>query len=526
MDNWDNPQVHLIYQGLILLTEGISEALPLIDSITKDTAVCILAEGGERRYRIAEKKHVFFEDERVNLDSDLGGLLIGRQQGDKFKLKEDYINSKPIEVRWIKHVYIDAFHRSLEQFNERFPRAHGLQRFTFDPNAIDPMEDMRTIIKVRAEADQRVLDEYRLKSIPLSFIAALIGKDPLDAWNGLRTVDMEFHVCRGLISEREEALQTIHNHNKKGCVLDAITLSMVHRLGVEKAVAAVCGPIHTPQSVVDLFASRSMEAKQNVARKRGFLGWREEHLFFEEYTEENMKYVAEEMEKESSWVKSVVRIATAMPKDDYLKEAKIIIEMVGHSICDPAVVADGNDLLLLSEDMGFRAWSEATFGIPTTWLQTVLVCAQSEGYLALEEYCEAINLLALSGHTYISLDPSCLMNQARKDDFSVTKELSCLLGRVGGASADLNRNSGVLSSFIDMLWQECFDNFKVKRIVSEAYNTFAKGRQEDNRQIVSLILKRIRVNRKIIVEHSLSWLIGHSIGMPDFNELLQIKNAN
>lgn len=212
-----------------------------------------------------------------------------------------------------------------------------------------------------------------------------------------------------------------------------------------------------------------------------------------------------------------------MPKRDFQKEVKIIIDKVGRVACDPAIVAEGNDLLLLSEDLGFRTWSKEAFDIPITWLQPVLMAAREEGYFEQKEYCEAINLLVLSGHTYVSLDPSCLMHQARKNDYILTNELTCLLKMVGGPSADLNTNTGVLANFIDMLWQECLNDFKVKRIVSESFNTFVSGRQEDQRHIIGLILNQVRIKRYLMSDHALNWLIGHSIGMPYFNELLQIK---
>ncbi len=260
MNNWDNPQVHLAYQGLIFLNKGIEKAIHSNNAIAENTVVCLLIEDGERRFRIEKQKYRFFEDERLSLESDLGILLIGKRQGEKFKLQE-HISSRPVEVKWIKSIYLDAFHRSLEEFNVRFPRANGLLKFSFDPGAPDPMENIRVTIKACIETDRRTLEEYRLKGLPLSFVAGLIGKDSLDVWNGLPGVNVEFQVCRGILPERQEALQIIRKHGKKGCVLDAITLSIVHRLGVEKAVSAVCGPIFIPQSVIDLLVFRSMVAR-------------------------------------------------------------------------------------------------------------------------------------------------------------------------------------------------------------------------------------------------------------------------
>ena len=522
MDNWNIPQAHLSYQGLIFLNENIGAAMSSTNMVGENTAVCLLVEGSERRYRIEKDQHAFFEDERLDPQNELAALLIGKGPGDKFNLQER-IGSKPVEVRWIKPVYLDAFHRSIEQFNERFPRADGLLRFTFDADAPDPLEDIRAITKARAEADQRILEHYQSASIPLSFAAALVGKDALDAWSGLPTVGVQFQVCRGTLPEREEALRTINQYGRKGCVLDAITLSVVRRLRVEKAVSAVCGPIHTPQSVIDLLASRDLESRQNIGKKQGYIGWRENRLVMEEFSAEFMKNVAEERAKELSWARSAVAIAPAMPKKDFSQETRTILDMVGHVACDPAVAADGNGLLLLSEDMGFRMWSAATFQIPTTWLQPVLILARDEGDLNTEEYCEAVNMLALSGHTYISLDHNCVMHQARKDNFALNNELSRLLGVVGGPMADLTTNSRVLSAFIDALWQACPDELCVKRIVSEGFLAITKGRQEDQREIISLILSQLRTREILMKEHALAWLIGHSIGLPYLDELLQMQ---
>ena len=525
MNNWEIPEVHLAYQGLILLNENIGAVMPSSDVVAENTVVCLRADDGERRYRIEKEVYGAFGDERIAPESDLATALLSKQPGDKIKLQE-HIASKLVELIWIKPVYIDAFHCSLEQFNERFPRANGLQKIKFDINAPDPLEDVRAVTKARAEADQRILAEYQSKNIPLSFAAALIGKDPLDAWSALPSVDIQFQVCRGTHPEREEARQTILNNNRKGCVVDAITLSVVRRLGVEKAVSEVCGPIHTTQAVMDLLLSRALEAKRNIGKKQGFMAWREDRLVFQEYTEDILKNVSDECEKEIAWAQSVVKIASTMPKKDLSPEVRKAIDVVGNIVCDPAIAADGNELLLLSEDMGFRIWSAATFEISTTWLQPVLIAARDQGFLTVDEYCKAINMLALGGHTYISLDPNCLIQQARKDNYEMTKDLAALIRTVGGPSADLRTNTGVLSNFMDMVLQECFIDIKVRRIASEAFYSITRARQEDQRQLILVMLNQIRTNKSIMTENTLGWLIGHSMGMPYFNELLQMEKDN
>jgi len=521
MDHWDYPKAHLAYQGLIFMNDHLCEAMPSPSFVAENTVVCILSQGQERRYRIEGEQHTFFKDEQLDLKSDLAMLLLGKQQGDNVLLREG-IGPIEVEIRWIKSIYLDAFHRSLEQFNERFPTTNGLHRFTYNPNSPDPLEDMRTILKACAEASQHMLTEYQTKGLPLSFAAALLGRDPLDAWNTLPTVGIKFQVCRGTLPERNAALQSIKEHGRKGCILDAITLHIIYCLNVEKAVIEVCGPIHTTETVINLLGSRALEAQQNIGKQRGFIAWQNDQLIFQELLDETLKQVANERAGEFSWARRVGFIAPAIPKKDFSQEVRSIIDKVGHVACDPAVAANGNDLLLLSEDMGFRIWSAATFKVPTTWLQPVLIIARDEGHLTADEYGTAINMLALNGHTYISLDSNCLMYQARKDDFSLTNDLSRLIEAVGGPSADLMANTGVLSAFIDLIIKECPDELKVKRIVSETFQSIIKGRPEDQRLLIVLIVQQIKTAKNFVDRHALNWLIGHSIGMPYFSDLLRM----
>ena len=520
LDNWNVAQAHLTYQGLIFMTDNVSAAMPEATAVAEGTVVCLEIDGQERRYRIENEHYPVFGDERLDYDNDLAKVLIGKRVGDTFNLQEG-LGSQAVKVCWIKHIYLDAFHCSLEQFNERFLRADGLIRLKVDSDAADPFADIRAITKARAEVGQRILDEYRTKNLPLAFAAALLGKDPLDAWSGLPSDGIKFHLCRGTLLEREEAVQVIKQHGRKGCVVDAITLSIIRRLGLENAVISVCGALHTTQSVIDLLAFRAFEAAEGVGKKQGHIGWRNERLWVEEFSEEVLKNAAEERAKEISWARRNLAIVPAMPKDDFSQSTRTLAGRLGQKILDPATAADGNGLLLLSEDMGFRIWAADTFKVFATWLQPVLMVARAEGNLNAEQYSEAVNTFALSGHIFISLDHNCLLYQARKNNFEITDQMARLLSTAGGPMAELSTNSRVLSTFIDTLWQECPDALKVKRLASECFVAMTNSREEDQRQIVGLIVHQLRKNKALMYGHALAWLIGHSIGLPCLDELLR-----
>ena len=116
------------------------------------------------------------------------------------------------------------------------------------------------------------------------------------------------------------------------------------------------------------------------------------------------------------------------------------------------------------------------------------------------------------------------MHQAEKNQFDLTSELSQLLARVGGPTADLYANSTVICSFLDQLWNQCPDKSKILRIASDAFSAFTKGRSEDQRLLIQILLKKIRNENELLSEHALGWLIGHSIGMPYFDDLVELQN--
>lgn len=519
MDHWDRPQVHLAYQSLIFLSENIRLDLPISEIVSENVVVCVLSEGSERRHRIERKRHAFFEEERLAPGSELAGHLLGKRPGDTFD-----IGAKTVEVRWIKSVFLDAFHRSLGEFNQRFPNTGGLQQLSVDTNAQDPFVEIRSIVKAQAEAHQRMLKEYESKSLPLSFAAAFIGKDPIDAWGALPSMGMPFQVCRGTYEERMEALRLIMHNKIKGCVVDEITLALIRRIGVEQAVIDVCGKIHTSQSVVDSFYIRATEVGLDIGKTRGILAWREGQLVYDELPEGTLQKIADDRNEEYSWVKRVAAVIPAIPKHDFSQETRKVFNFIGHTaITDPAVAAEGNDLLLLSDDMGYRYWAKATFGVPAVWLQPVLITACKIGALTEDEYSEAINMLTLGGHTYSSLDATCLMRQARKDGFVLTRELSLLIEVLGGPSADLRANSAVMSAFIDGIMGASIDRLSATKIIGAVFSSIIKGRTEDQRKLVLLILDQIHVNKNVVTEYAFDWVLGHSIGMPYFPEILELS---
>lgn len=530
LNNWNEPDAHLAYQSLILSVDAVASAISRPEVVEIDTVVGVSGEGTSRRHRIESNHYRYFEDERQDPTGHLARLLLGHAPGESFPV-DDRPDAPVIRVDWVKSIYLDAFHRSMDEFNERFPQADGLLKVKFDPEADDPLEHVRSVTQARAERDQALLLKYKAQELPLSFVAGLLGRDVLEAWHGLRSVNVPFYICRGTSDERERALEDIRRHGGRGCVVDAVTLSTIRRLDIADAVRSVCGPLHTTQSVLDLFAHRAVLKRSEVGKSSGFLAWQDGRLVFQEYTVEMLEEVARECEEESAWAIRETTPISAMPGKEIREEILNLLDIVGHSTFDPAFAAQGSGLLLLSDDYQFRVWAADEFAVPATWLQPVLMLARERGTIANPRYFDSINTLALSGHSYISLEAGALLKNASDGKFELTNDLARLLDQLGGPTADLSSNTSVMAEFVTRLTEASGSSLGTMRIVSDALRAMTISRPRDQRVIAALILRKfqgmarswmpkIRA-RSWVPEHIVGWLIGHSIGEAYLAQLIE-----
>ncbi len=520
LNNWQEVTAHLTYNGLFLGSPRISDLVLAADEVRENCVVTLEADGGlKRRYRIERQTYDVFGEELLPPNHELAKLLLGKKVGETVTPHE-HLGARPLRIISIKSKYLDVLHKSLDEFNERFPKSTELLKFTFDAAAADPLVEMREMTKARAEASLKLLEQYKSQSLPLAFIGSILGLDPLEALAGLSTAGFEFRVCRGSAPERATALRMTLSNRPLGCVVDAITLSIIRRLKIDAAILAICGPIHTTQSVIDLLAFRLAEAKHWYGKEQGCLVWKDGALAFENYSADYWDLIIADRQAELDWARQNVAAIAAMPSTDLSAEHRELADHFRHNVTDPAIAAQGSQLLLLSDDMGFRTWAAQALNVQSIWTQPALMIARDKGLLSFDDYSDAINTAALSGHVYISMDSFSLLHQAKKDGLHLTPTLSRLLRAVGGPHADLNTNVNVLAQFIDLCWSEDPEPIQVLGIASETFSALCGGRTEDQRVIVDLIVKRLGRQPVLMAEHALNWLIGHSIGLPYFQELV------
>lgn len=380
---------------------------------------------------------------------------------------------------------------------------------------------MERITKAANDRDQAVLDNYAKNSLPFSFVAKALGKDPIDGWAGLPGVGIQPRVCIGSLEERNAAISAINSREANGCVLDPITAALASDFHLWKTISEICGRIHVTQSTLEVFAKREIEAKNNIDRQTGMRSWQNGHLSFIEITPEQNRSLYEEKSRQRDDIIAHCKIVSAVPKTDLVGQNLEISEMLGSAAMDSILAADGGDLLFLSEDQGLRQWGGMALEVGVSWLQPVMLLAKDRGLISIADYTKFIVDCLNRGFTYISMDPHTLFTQAKADGYDELSTVKKMLGVVGGKNADLENNLGVAATFIDLVFQDTKSIHMRNRYASLVLDTFTATRVNEKLDVVNVLIRKVSLRRYSLVDHSTWWLVGRQIGTPQFSQLLE-----
>ena len=520
--NWDDPAIHLAYQGLILMYDDLEDAIPKSTTIQENYVFETRSKDGVRRARIEATAAHNFEAERHSPSSEFAKACLGKAVGEKFTISTQF-ESMEFEVLWAKPRALDLLHKSMEEFNKRFPMNSGMQRMTFDFEAENPLEDMGRVTKAAHDRDQSVLDKYAANALPFCFVAKALGKDVIDGWAGLPGVGIQPRVCIGSRDERDNAVREIQARAKNGCVLDPITAALMSDFHLWGTISQVCGQVHVTQSTLEVFAKREIEAKNNIDRQTGMTSWQDGRLIFIEISPEQNKAAYEEKKRQREDVLARCKIATAVPQTDLSGQNLKIAEMLGTAARDSVLAAEGNELLLLSEDQGLRQWAVGALGIGTSWLPPVLLLAKDRGLISIEDYTRFIVECLNRDFTYVSMDSQTLITQARTEGFNGRGTVKRMLEVVGGKNADLETNLGVAAVFLDLVFHETKQEHLRDRYASMVLEAFCAPRQDKAIEVIKALSAQVSLRVFNLIEHAFWWLVGRTVGTPNFHQ--QVEEA-
>jgi tetratricopeptide (TPR) repeat protein len=447
LENRRNPKVQLAYVGLLLRPTSSDKIDLEKTEVGLNTAFTIRNNANEKETFIIEADEALrLIDETIAPTHPFALIANTLKVGDKFKSP----NGEEWTILSIKHKYLHLLHERMERFERQFPENGGLQRFTIKEEGEGSLEPILKKIKEKHDRNESIFDKYEDTPLPLEVFAEWLGADVIEAWYGLAQVGRKFKVCHGNTPEREAAVKAINENNKRGCVVDALTLHIIRLFGIEEIIVEICGEIAVTESTKNIFRYRIEQVQAHEEHPFMTMYWRDGHFYRDEITPEQIKQTLSQNQEELDWIDQRIEVLAAESDQIVPEEVGRIRDALSYDFLDPILAAQGSNRLLLCEDQSYRKFGVTNFNLKGTWLQPVLMLALEKEAISKEKYVEVICNLVRAGHTFTSIDSTILQYAMEKGENEFKVAASALFGK----DAEIASHQRVMAAFLYEFWKK------------------------------------------------------------------------
>ncbi len=481
-------------------------------TVAENTAVRLVRDDKSQTIYIVEpEKRLRIAREYLAPDHRIAELLLGAEVGCEITLP-DHTKAK---ITWIKPKALHALHIILETFENTFPDTAGFESVRVDPKKPD-FEPVFARVRQRHDAIDRVIKIYESGHVPLALVARSLGSDRVETMLGMARSGHTIKVCEGTHEEREAAFAAIAKNEARGCVVDPVTLHVIRRLNLERAVEAVCGPIGVTAGTPLRIQQKIHDVEARIDEPDMSISWRDGHYFRTEVTPDEKREALEIFKADRAFLEESAAILPAEGTQDLQPDWKAITERFGRSFLDEPRAAQSSGRLLLCDDHMLRVMAQVEFGVPATWLQPVLMRVRDTGAVTSEEYRRALVAIADTRMSFVSIDGNILtqtlkgvIGHALPSDFVKLAQL------LGGAKADLASHTNAALRCIKPTWPNESLSFTLRQaVVGELLNNLIKERPLEH---VALILRTFEdfgssdLRDMSFIGYLKDWVRGHFI---------------
>ena len=509
-----NPTHQTVSMGYVgvFLRLGHSREMPVSPpAVEIDMAVGLAQEDGTNSVYVIEPDASLRPSAQYIAPSHrVADALLGKKVSDTFELPD----KTRATIKWIKTKTLHALHDILENFNNRYPEAQGLERVRIETSTPGGLEPMLEKVRDRHDAIQEVQKLYEAGTMPLALVARSVGSDPVEVMVGLASSGLAIRACEGTHPERAAAMAAINVNGAKGCVVDSVTLNIIRRLELEKAVTKICGPIGIVEETALRLQQRIHELGERPNETEMSVAYRDGQYYRQETTPEEKRQALALAEEDRAWLAINTTILPAEGKQDPGASWRPLIERFGSSFLDEVRAAQGSGRLLLCEDQLLRTLARLDFGVAGTWLQPVLMHALARKVITLAEYRDAIVHLIDARIEFISISPELLVSAvAGTNGHAIPPAFVRLASRLGGKKADMQSHFSVAIGATTRIWNDnTLSHTLQQAALGHLLERLTADRSiEDTRLIVSSFVQRSP--QPEFTDYIFGWLRGHFIDL-------------
>lgn len=529
---YNEPSVHLKYIGLILeRSESLNEWL-YPSRVTIDTIVSFQAKNGEvKTIQIVSAAHQNLPEFKFSEAHPYSKALLNHKVGDNIIISNPLDQQCYYKITEIKSKYINALHETIDKFNDLFPEHRGMIKCDLPTNNEDgsntTLSHMEEIIDSLDPNSNRneVLDAYKKNEVPLGVIAKRFGLNPIIAFgNVIGADDIGPINAIGSHEEREKALSDLKN-NHKPLLVDVTSILSIFYLKIQKIICQQFKKIYVTQSTIDDFNNLILNTQTNK-NKFGIIGKTEHGVFIRETTIEEQIQHLEHLKEILEWIKNNCQITPVYERlKSNPKEYNTLSNVLSVSIADTVLVAKSGEYLYYCDDLFTRKVVQDIFYQPTVWTQTILIHAQNNHALKLEEYCDFIISLTLAGYNFISLNERILLRVLEKDFYRNTPSFSKVCKAMFVETVDQMGVDIILGLLLSNLWKLNLGISTHKRLTNMilGFILFNADSDKNLQRILNVLTFAVFDNpyKRSIIASFHEWREGHFIESETFLNIIR-----
>lgn len=357
----------------------------------------------------------------------------------------------------IEDRYVQALHKALDEYDDRFPDHPFFQRFETTPD--DPEAFKAQIVALFGDPErERVEEAFRTGQFPLAVLARAAGKDIVAAW-GVATSNPLYGLHTSTGDRDREGDEEEACRSAESLLLDPAAALALHGVGALAATISAFERVLVPQAFIDDLG-HTADLKRRAAEE-GELSVHvtDGEVYRQEVPAEAVqRYLAfveglRELLLDGSQVEVVGRTPgrdDAFGSYDYARQKKAL----GAATAEALYEARSRGAVLLAGDVLLRYVLTSDEDVVTAGPVAALRVARERGALDDDTYHDAVLDLIAANYRFVRVSSDMLARSAVRSGFLRTDDSTRALRTLSDPRWEAVSVAGVLVGFLRWLWNE------------------------------------------------------------------------
>jgi cellulose synthase operon protein C len=334
-------------------------------------------------------------------------------------------------------------------------------------------------IRSKAEADREIANSYIEKGLPLAFVARMLGRPAAAFAQFVRSLSSDIFTCDGNNEERIAAYTVAAEARGNGAVLDEYTAWTAAEMGVLDLLNTWFGRLTTPSSTIASIDRLIRREEKSLGQESMSVAWRDGQFIRVEATDEFTRQQIEVLQKLEAGIVAYCDVEHALVPDQLPDFAVAIIEKFGSKLLDPIFLAKSRNMVLLRDELRFRAVAGLVNGTKGLWLQAALGSLLDSGGPESGRTIEAYIHLAARRHGHLTLNAEILREVYERCIVGRIGELETITEFLGNKAAEMFSHMRVAIRFVDGLWNAYHGDLKCQSATGIVIQQLIRNRPGD-----------------------------------------------